>query len=90
MRVSYLGFGGVCRVEELGLNLCWGSIALLRRLLKTVSYKSSEKVVGSLGFTLASPFCENLDSTWRFMGSYKWGYKARNMGYNYTYNPTYN
>ena len=26
------------------------------------------------------------------MGSYKWGYKSRNMGYNYsypTYNPTY-
>ena len=27
--------------------------------------------------------------TWRFMGSYKWGYKSRNMGYNYSY-PTYN
>ena len=26
------------------------------------------------------------------MGSYKWGYKSHNMGYNYsypTYNPTY-
>ena len=32
-------------------------------------------------------------STWRFMGSYKWGYKSPNMGYTYsypTYNPTYN
>ena len=31
--------------------------------------------------------------TWRFMGSYKWGYKSPNMGYKYsypTYNPTYN
>ena len=27
--------------------------------------------------------------TWRFMGSYKWGYKSPNMGYNYSY-PTYN
>ena len=30
--------------------------------------------------------------TWRFMGSYKWGYKSPNMGYKYsypTYNPTY-
>ena len=27
------------------------------------------------------------------MGTYKWGYKSLNMGYNYsypTYNPTYN
>ena len=33
------------------------------------------------------------NSTWRLMGSYKWGYKSPNMGYNYsypTYNPTYN
>ena len=32
-------------------------------------------------------------STWRFSGSYKWGYKPPNMGYNYsylTYNSTYN
>ena len=31
--------------------------------------------------------------TWRFMGSYKWGYTSPNMGYTYsypTYNPTYN
>ena len=34
-----------------------------------------------------SPFM--LGSTWRFMGSYKWGYKSPNMGYNYSY-PTYN
>ena len=27
--------------------------------------------------------------TWRFMGSYKWGYKSPNMGYNYGY-PNYN
>ena len=30
---------------------------------------------------------------WRFMGSYKWGYKSLNMGYNCSYppyNPTYN
>ena len=28
--------------------------------------------------------------TWRFMGSYKWGYKSPNM-YSYpTYNPVYN
>ena len=26
---------------------------------------------------------------WRFTGSYKWGYKSPNMGYNYSY-PTYN
>ena len=29
--------------------------------------------------------------TWRFMGSYEWGYKSPNMGYKYsdpTYNPT--
>ena len=25
------------------------------------------------------------DHTWRFMGSYKWGYKSPNMGYNYNY-----
>ena len=32
-------------------------------------------------------------STWRFMGSYKRGYKSPFMGYNYSYptcNPTYN
>ena len=31
--------------------------------------------------------------TWRFMGSYKYGYKSPNRAYNYsypTYNPTYN
>ena len=31
--------------------------------------------------------------TWRFMGSYKWGYKSLNTSYNHsspTYNPTYN
>ena len=31
--------------------------------------------------------------TWRFMGSYKWGYKSANKGYKYgylTYNSTYN
>ena len=31
--------------------------------------------------------------TWRFMGSYKYGYKSLIMGFNYrylTYNPTYN
>ena len=36
---------------------------------------------------------QGLGSTWRFMASSKWGYKSRNMGYNYsypTYNPTYN
>ena len=30
--------------------------------------------------------------TWRFMGTYKWGYKSPNMGHKYsypTYNPTY-
>ena len=30
--------------------------------------------------------------SWRFMGSSKWSYKSRDMGYNYgypTYNPTY-
>ena len=27
--------------------------------------------------------------TWRFMGSYKWGYKCLNMGYIYSY-PSYN
>ena len=27
--------------------------------------------------------------TWRFMGSYIWGYKSLNMGYKYGY-PTYN
>ena len=30
-----------------------------------------------------------LASTWRFMGSYKWGYKPPNMGYKCSY-PTYN
>ena len=33
-----------------------------------------------------------LNPTWRFMGSYKWGYKPLNMGYNYSYsayNATY-
>ena len=32
-------------------------------------------------------------AAWRFMGSYKWGYKSPNMDYNYdypTYNPAYN
>ena len=31
--------------------------------------------------------------TWRFVGSFKWGYKSPTMGYNYgcpTYNRTYN
>ena len=28
-------------------------------------------------------------ATWRFMGSYKWGYKSPNIGYNQSY-PTYN
>ena len=28
------------------------------------------------------------NTTWRFMGSYKWGYTSLNMGYNYSY-PTY-
>ena len=31
-------------------------------------------------------------STWRFMGSYKWGYKSPSMGYFYSYpasDPTY-
>ena len=31
--------------------------------------------------------------TWRFMRSYKWGYRAPNMSYKYsypTYNPNYN
>ena len=28
-------------------------------------------------------------STWRFMGSNKWGYKSPDMGYKYSY-PTYN
>ena len=31
--------------------------------------------------------------TWRFTGSYKWGYKGLKKGYKYsylTYNPTYN
>ena len=30
--------------------------------------------------------------TWRFMGTYKWGYKSPSMGHKYsypTYNPTY-
>ena len=33
------------------------------------------------------------ETTWRFMGTYKWGYKSPNVGYKYsypTYNPTYN
>ena len=37
--------------------------------------------------------CGILGDTWKFMGSYKWGYKYPNMGYNYSYptsNPTYN
>ena len=32
-------------------------------------------------------------TTWRFMGSYNWGYKSPNMGYTYgypTYNPNFN
>ena len=32
-------------------------------------------------------------ATWRFMGSYKWGYKSKILGYKYsylTYSPTYN
>ena len=35
----------------------------------------------------------SLGSTWRFMGSYKWGYKPPNKGFRYsylTYNRTYN
>ena len=45
---------------------------------------------------VSSRFCEGClvrSYTWRFMGSYKYGYKPPNMSYNYsylTYNPTYN
>ena len=48
----------------------------------------------SLQTTMQSPpYLEFLGVTWRFMGSYKWGYKSPNMGYKYgclTYNHTYN
>ena len=44
---------------------------------------------------LAVPPVQGLRGTWRFMGSYKWGYKSPNLGYKYcyptyNYNPTYN
>ena len=40
------------------------------------------------GFAISGSICQGV-LTWRFMGSYKWGYKSPNMSYKYTY-PTYN
>ena len=52
-------------------------------LWKSVAY------VAKLEGAYKNPLCY----TWRFMDSYKSGYKSPIMGYNYsypTYNPTYN
>ena len=68
------------------------------RILKTISgdvfpwlnsacnnFHTRSLVVERVIFTL---FCYYDPYTWRFMGSYMWGYKSPNMGYNYSY-PTY-
>ena len=41
----------------------------------------------------AKPKAPGLGITWRFVGSYKLGYKSPNMGYKYSYpthSPSYN
>ena len=53
-----------------------------------------KEVKGSYTASFKGRNC-NRDSTWRFMGSCKWGYESPNMGYKYsnsypTCNPTYN
>ena len=48
---------------------------------------------GALGVAKPRPLNPEGNPTWRFMGSYTWGYKSLNLGYNYgypSYNPTYN
>ena len=35
-----------------------------------------------LAVTKGREFDNSAGSTWRFMGSYKWGHKSPNMGYN--------
>ena len=41
------------------------------------------------GLSTVSSTIQVRSDTWRFMGSYKWGYKSPNVGYNYSY-LTYN
>ena len=44
-------------------------------------------------FTYPSTYVHAYHDTWRFRGSYKWGYKSPNMACKFrypTYNPTYN
>ena len=60
-----------------------GSVAVFVSLAAGVGVFASEVRAKS-----RSPGC-----TWRFMGSYMWGYESPNMDYKYsypTYDPSYN
>ena len=71
-------------LEEGALCLIRRFIATARILVRTHPTKKSNKKqyneppARSKDVTLSSS-----QGTWRFMGSYKWGYKSLSMGYKY-------
>ena len=58
-----------------------------------IPHNSTLDPLGYSGFTRALPRFRLIGYTWRFRGSYKWGYKSPSMGYKFSYptcNATYN
>ena len=58
-----------------------------RITLMTLDYRNYGKflIMGNAGFLSSTLLVQY---TWRFMGSYKWGYKSLYIGYNHS-SPTY-
>ena len=83
--MGFITRGFICDIPILifAYVLFWGPIkGTLADLSGEYNYKAREHPV--------EPRIE--PSTWRFIGSYTWGYKSPNMGYKYSYptnNPTY-